>query len=281
MADQRTPHGDEAELFRTYNATLMRHVARSLSLADPGVVEDACAFAWMQFMQHQPDRERNWHGWMFRAAQREAWRLEGLAHEDRPLRTSEDERKTDFGEAIDPRDYQGIKLDMDEALSIVHELPPRLQRIAMLRALGLKYGEISEITGDSPARVGVLVSRANVEIYEIIAERARHERSSSPRAERLWQLEREQPKWLVDELGQLPKLARHNTESLSTRRRAWRRAALALDDLRDAVGADGFRQALAAPPRESGLRRLHETARRTLEELERGHDQEPRRHIGD
>src|SRR4051794_30202678 len=236
MADQRTPHGDEAELFRTYNATLMRDVARSVTLADPGVVEDACSFAWMQFMQHQPDRERNWHGWMFRAAQREAWRLEGLAHADRPLRTSEDERKTDYGEAIDPRNYQAISLDVDEALSIVHELPPRLQRIAMLRALGLKYSEISEITGDSPSRVGVLVTRANLQVYEIIAERARHERASSPRAERLWQLERQQPKWLVDELGRLPRVTHRNTDSLSTRRRAWRRAALALDDLREAVG---------------------------------------------
>jgi DNA-directed RNA polymerase specialized sigma24 family protein len=281
MADQRTPHGDEAELFRTYNATLLRDVARSVTLADRGVVEDACAFAWMQFMQHQPDRDRNWHGWMFGAAQREAWRLESQAHEDRPLRTSEDERKTDYGEAIDPRDYQAIRLDVDEALSIVHEIPPRLQRIALLRALGLKYDEISEITGDSKARVGVLVSRANLEIYEIIAERARHERSSSPRAERLWQLEREQPEWLVDELGQPPKLARHNTESLSTRRRAWRRAALALDDLREAVGPERFGEALASPPREPGLRRLHETARRTLDELERGHEQTPRRHIGD
>jgi hypothetical protein len=48
MADQRTPHGDEAELFRTYNATLMRDVARSVTVVDPGVVEDACSFAWMQ-----------------------------------------------------------------------------------------------------------------------------------------------------------------------------------------------------------------------------------------
>src|SRR3954471_17014293 len=172
MADQRPLHGDEAELFRTPNATLMRDVARSVTLADPGVVEDACSFAWMQFMQHQPDCDRNWHGWMFRAAQREAWRLESQAHEDRPLRTSEDERKTDFGEAIDPRDYQAISVDVDEALSIVRELPPRLQRIAMLRALGLRHAEISEITGDSQARVGHLITRANAGIAEIIADRS-------------------------------------------------------------------------------------------------------------
>src|SRR3954452_15533014 len=166
MADQRTPpapRGDEAELFRNHNANLMREVARSVVVVDPDVIEDACSHAWAQFMHHQPDRDRNWHGWLFRSAQREAWRLDRQAREDRPLRTSEDERKTDFGEAIDPHNYQAISLEVDDALSIVRELPPRLQRIAMLRALGLKYAEISEITGDSPARVGVLVSRANLE----------------------------------------------------------------------------------------------------------------------
>src|SRR3954451_15418499 len=114
MADQRTapaPRGDEAELFRTYNATLMQDVARSVIVVDPAVVEDACSFAWAQFMVHQPERTDNWHGWLFRAAQREAWRLERVSH-DRPLRSSEDERKTDFGEAIDPRDYQAISVDV-------------------------------------------------------------------------------------------------------------------------------------------------------------------------
>jgi RNA polymerase sigma factor (sigma-70 family) len=201
MADPRTPvapRGDEAELFRSFNSMLMHDVESSVFTTSPTVVEDACSHAWAQFMHYQPDRSRSWQGWLFRAAQREAWRLERQAREDRPLRTSEDERKTEFGQAIDPRDYQAISIGVDDALSIVQELPPRLQRIAMLRALGLRYNEISEITGDSRTRVGALVTRANMQISEIILERNRHERSDSPRAERLWQLEREQPQWLVD-----------------------------------------------------------------------------------
>src|SRR3954447_7492843 len=160
MADQRTPvapRGDEADLFRTFNPQLMREVARSVNVAGPAVVEDACSHAWAQFMHHQPERDRNWQGWLYRAAQREAWRLDRESREDRPLRTSEDERKTDFGQAIDPRDYQAISVGVDDALSIVQEVPPRLQRIAMLRALGLRYTEISEVTGDSPNRVAQLV----------------------------------------------------------------------------------------------------------------------------
>jgi DNA-directed RNA polymerase specialized sigma24 family protein len=42
----------------------------------PEVIEDACGVAWAQFMAHQPDRTRNWKGWLFRTAQHEAWRLD-------------------------------------------------------------------------------------------------------------------------------------------------------------------------------------------------------------
>src|SRR4051794_39922703 len=112
MADQRTPvapRGDEAELFRTHNPAPMDSIARSVQTTSLAIVEDACSHAWTQFMHHQPARNRNWQGWLFRAAQREAWRLEHQSREDRPLRTSEDERLTEFGQAIDPRDHYEIR----------------------------------------------------------------------------------------------------------------------------------------------------------------------------
>jgi RNA polymerase sigma factor (sigma-70 family) len=280
MADPRTPvapRGDEAELFRSFNPQLMHDIARSVNVSGPALIEDACSHAWAQFMRYQPDRERNWRGWLFRSAEREAWRLEREVRADRPLRTSEDERKTEFGEAIDPRDYQAITIGIDDALSVVQELPPRLRQIAMLRALGLRYSEISEITGDSRTRVNALVTRANMQISDIIIERNRHERSDSPRAERLWQLEHEQPQWLVDQIGRLPSLARR-TEGHSVRRRTWRRAALALDDLRELVGTERLADVLTTRPIDPGLRRPHELALRAIDELrERKHE----RRIGD
>jgi hypothetical protein len=280
MADPQTPiapRGDEADLFRSFNPKLMHDIARSVDVAGSAVIEDACSHAWAQFMRYQPDRRRNWQGWLFRAAQREAWRLERELREHRPLRTSEDERKTDFGEAIDPRDYQAISVGVDDALSIMQELPPRLQRIAMLRALGLRYSDISEITGDTPTRVAQLVARANLQIGEIITERNHHERTDSPRAKRLWQLEHEQPQWLVDQIGRLPNLSRH-IEGHTTRRRAWRRAALALDDLRQLVGSDRLADTLANRPADQDLRRPHELARRAIDEL---HHHTRERRIGD
>src|SRR4051794_37482455 len=68
--------GDEAELFEAYSHELIRAVAGAVIKTTPQVIEDACAFAWAQFIEHQPDRDRNWRGWLFRTAQREAWRLQ-------------------------------------------------------------------------------------------------------------------------------------------------------------------------------------------------------------
>ena len=43
----------------------------------PDIVDDACAFAWMQFMRLQADRNRSWRSWLVTVAEREVWRLHG------------------------------------------------------------------------------------------------------------------------------------------------------------------------------------------------------------
>jgi hypothetical protein len=149
----------------------------------------------------------------------------------------------------------------------MEQLPRRLQPIAMLRALGLRHSEIGDITGDTPTRIAVLVARANLEIREILSDRAFHEHGQSPRAQRLWQLEHEQPAWLVEKLGRVPRATRRSMPQ-SEHRRSWRRAALALDDLRTLVGPERLDEALASRPREPELRRPHEVARRAIEDLD-------------
>lgn len=283
MADQRPragARGDEAELFRAFNPELMRDIAHALYGTSPDVVEDACSFAWSQFLLHQPDRDRNWQGWLFRTAQREGWRIAREGREAQPLRTSDEERLTEFVDVADPRDPHAINERVNDAFSILEQLPPRLQRIAMLRALGLRHNEIGELTGDSKTKVAQLVGRANLEIYDILAERDHHERESSPRAERLWQLEHEQPKWLVDQLGRLPSRSRKSVSN-STRLRAWRRAALALDDLRELAGPSRFGETLTTRPREPELGHAHDVARRAIAALEHERARERGHQIGD
>jgi DNA-directed RNA polymerase specialized sigma24 family protein len=175
MADQTTfpePHGDEAELFRSFNDELMRTVAGSVFKSSPEIVEDACAFAWAKFMEHQPDRERNWRGWLFRTAHREAWLPEGQAREVTPIRTSDGDDWWRTHEPADPLDPHQIRLEVKEAFEVLAQLPPRLRRIELLRALGLRHHEIGELTGDSTTRVGQLIGRSSWRVYEVVAERS-------------------------------------------------------------------------------------------------------------
>lgn len=110
-----------------------------------------------------------------------------------------------------------------------------------MRGLGSRYSDISAITGDSRSRIGQLVSVANQEIADMLATRRDSIHPTSPRAQRLWELESNPPEWLTERIGRLPRINRRVSGQTETRR-AWRRAALALDDLRGAVGAADFRR---------------------------------------
>jgi DNA-directed RNA polymerase specialized sigma24 family protein len=67
-------HGDEAQLFDEFDAALRRRVQREVNTSHANI-EDACAFAWLQFLRHQPDRDRAWRAWLVQVARREAYRL--------------------------------------------------------------------------------------------------------------------------------------------------------------------------------------------------------------
>ncbi len=242
MADQHRyppPRGDEADLFRSFNDELMQHLRRTIGESNPHVIEDAAAFSWAQFMAHQPDRDRNWRGWLYRTAQRKAWELEG-----------ERRKHVDIGDTASSQDYffslrQAVQPDpfemrdaLEEAFELLERLPERLRRVALLRALGMECSDIGELTGDSKVRVDQLLWRADLHIYEALEERHRTERATpSPRADRLAELEANPPGWLVERIGRAPRAVRRNVAQSETRR-LWRRAALALNDLREVAGPE-------------------------------------------
>lgn len=263
------PRGDEAELFREFNDALMLTVAQNVRTDSAQTVEDAVAYAWEQFMVLQPERDNNWRGWLFRAAQRHAWLLERQRREHVAIR----EEQRDRAESAVESPHVAIELqhDVREALAMVKQLPPRLQRVTLLRALSLKQKEIGELTGDSPTRVHVLVGRANDRLSDLLEERLCQEPAVSPRAERLRELEREQPEWVTNRIGKLPGHKRgHRAESV--RRRAWRRAALALDDFRVAMGTDGLPELPTTVPEDPSLRAVVQRALRAVTELQCGRD---------
>jgi hypothetical protein len=93
------------------------------------------------------------------------------------------------------------------------------------------------------------------------------------------ELERDEPRWLTDRIGRAPRASRRSI-SQSEARRAWRRAALALDNYRTAIGARRFGDA-AEVPADPELRPHHETARRAVADLADARGRSIGRGLGD
>src|SRR5829696_2293760 len=159
--------GDEGLLFLEFNEQLLRRV-NALVRASPQTIEDACAFAWLQFLRHQPDRDGEWKAWLVRTGQREAWRLHHSTRDVPSVPLGPTRSPGWISDPADPHDRLKTKADLDEAVQVLGQLPPRLRRIAFLRASGLHYAEIAEITGDSRSRVTQLVRRSNEKLQEAI-----------------------------------------------------------------------------------------------------------------
>lgn len=265
MADTYKPQqGDEAELFELYNDQLMRRLARVVRTS-PDVIEDACSIAWAQFLRHQPDRNREWRAWLFRTAQREAWTLDQKRRETRPF---EDESGDEpwIDEPADRRDAFTERDELEAAVDVLGQLPPRLRRIAFLRATGHRYSEIQEITGDSRTRVSQLIRRANEHIREALQELEAADVPVPPRAERLRELEASPPEWLRQEIGRPPR-GRGGRRGHATRLLDWRRAALAIEDYRVLTGYDSEIRALGIRPSEEPLAQVFDTAKRAIDNV--------------
>lgn len=260
--------GDEAELFNEFNDALMRRVTHRV-YTSPEVVEDACAIAWTKFLIHQPDRQQSWKGWLFRTAEREAWRLERARYAAFAIDPAE--ASTHPGaveEPADPADPIERRIDLDAAVGILADLSPRLRRIAFLRASGLQYRDIGEITGDSPTRVNQLVADANRRIHTALGRMRDADRGLPPRAQRLRDLEQSPPSWLTAELGRPPSTTRR--EAHGQKLLAWRRAALAIDDYRKLTSFRAPDRAIGQRPTGSTASRAYDLAARAIATVQRG-----------
>ena len=255
--------GDEADLFRRFNQALVRMVGGAVTTSASDTLEDACAYAWQQFMLHQPSRCGNWRAWLFVVAEREAWAIERKLRRETPR--GDEASLRSWAKNLAGENPIDVFDDVNEALSMIAPLPERLRGIALLRAFGIDRDGIADITGNSVLRVDHLIRNSNFLMSETLAERAHGEGSLSPRAERLWQLEHDSPDWLVGVIGAPPRGRRRGNQVAALRE--WRRAAIALDDLRTVAGDEAFRAMDAAPPSDPEWRRLHAAAARSVSAL--------------
>ena len=157
--------GDEAALFRDVNAELMRTVAGTVGTSSPDVIEDAVAHAWTRFMQYQPDRSRNWRGWLFRVAQHEAWTLEAAQRDHASLDEHERHERQSVGGLPRAHDPHMTNLEVGEAFEILDGLP------SVISAVDCGFGQASAPEGfrgrcrgqRREAEVAVLVGREQAE----------------------------------------------------------------------------------------------------------------------
>jgi RNA polymerase sigma factor (sigma-70 family) len=127
------------------------------------VVEDACMFAWKQFMRYQPDRDRGWRRWLITTAQREVWQLTGVERDHDSL----DDPLSSFSSIVvgdqlaDPHDQVEIRSRLRRALGALAHVPERRRQVKALHVTGYTYDEIGERLGMRYTRVNALIAEAN------------------------------------------------------------------------------------------------------------------------
>ncbi len=199
MSDRAIPpqQGDEEALFERYELRLRRATAFSVRTS-PGIVDDACAFAWTRLLTHQP-RRATVFPYLRTVARNEALRLDALARSHVPL-----------GHGLERDDQAGIHaigvpeppgrrrtaetsqglLELRERLQ---SLPPREREAVFLRAAGWRYAEMAERLGMSYTRVNRLLTRADARMREMDIQ----EYELTPRGQRLHQIEQAPPPYIL------------------------------------------------------------------------------------
>lgn len=170
----------------------------------PDVVDDACAFAWTEFLRYQPDRDKVWRVWLVTTAHREAWRLHRAEARNIPTEVVDEYGDVrSVREASDDRDHVAIRQRLRDALDAFAKVPERRRSVKALQVTGFSYDEIAEKTGLSTTRINHMLTEANAVVRDEQS-RLAVDRSPSARAERLHTIEHQPPRWLVAAIGERP-----------------------------------------------------------------------------
>lgn len=164
----KAQQGDESALFAQHADRLAAIVRHEVNTSD-AVIEDACAFAWAQLLDHQPRRETVL-SWLVTVAKREALRLDRIERRTAKLDAEEGEPVEDAALRAVRGDI-GDLVELADALDVVRALPVRKQRFYLLAKLGYTYAEIAALTGDTPRTVNRQMARTNDLVREIKARR--------------------------------------------------------------------------------------------------------------
>jgi RNA polymerase sigma factor (sigma-70 family) len=141
--------GDEAELYEELAARLTQIVARQVTTSTANV-EDACSFAWLQMLRHQPARDTVL-AWLVRVGTREAIRL------DRRVRHHDEGASGPIGQGRGAAECRPIEAHLEilaarEAI-VAAQLRPREAEILAAHVAGYSYIEIANAQTLTPRTV--------------------------------------------------------------------------------------------------------------------------------
>jgi RNA polymerase sigma factor (sigma-70 family) len=273
MSELPPLRGDEAELIRSYTPALERRLAWMVNTSAANR-EDAIAFAWTVFLRRQPDRAGPWRAYLATIARNEAIALDRRdrdhdtltrgSESDHPVPIAAD-RAPPERPIADPHDGYTQRLELSDAVALLAQLPERPRQVAFLRAHGLPWPEIQELTGLTRTQLNRQLVRANRALEQLLDDRRQAERPLPPRVARLRALEEDPPGWLTSELGRPPTGRHARAEAL----REWRRAALAIDHYRTRFGITDPASALGERPADPAAGRAHADASRQIDRTRR------------
>jgi DNA-directed RNA polymerase specialized sigma24 family protein len=152
--------GDEDPLYRQHARRLRSALRMKVNTTDDNL-DDACAFAWMQFVRCQP-RRNTVFAWLRTVATREAIRLDRI--ERAYPRTQLD--GLDHPALRDLRAEPDAHDELIDALDTLASLSDRQRTILGLYALGLRHKEIAVATGDTARSVARQMVRARRAVLE-------------------------------------------------------------------------------------------------------------------
>lgn len=181
--------GDEDGLIRSHTPVLDRRLAREVAANR----EDAIAFARTVFLRRQPDRDGPLKAYLLTIARNEATALDRRDRDHGTLTRvsdrdhavpSDTDRAHSERPVADPRDRHTQRLELSDAVALLAQLSEGPRRVAFLRAHGLPWREIQELTGLTRSRHNRQLARANRALEQLLDDRRQAERPPPGRAAR-------------------------------------------------------------------------------------------------
>lgn len=149
------PTAEEAATadFARYAHRLEKAVRANVRAPD-AVIEDACSFAWLQRLTHEPDRATV-YPWLTKIAIRHAWRLMSRETREVPLESLAEDMDVRHA-AVDVE----LAMRARDAIIAVADLPERRRQLVSMILAGYAHDEISQLTNMSCRTINKQLTKA-------------------------------------------------------------------------------------------------------------------------